>query len=77
MAKNKTYPSQEDEVYDYMNTNPFITQAIAYEKFGCSRLSAIIYNMRKAGIEIRTNMVYYIKWNGRYGRYAEYYLEFK
>ena len=77
MANEKKYPSQADEVYDYMVANPFITQAIAYEKFGCSRLSAIIYNMREAGLKIKTNIVYYTKWNGRPGRYAEYYLEFK
>ena len=74
--KNK-YPSQEAEVFEYMKTHPFITQAIATELFGCSRLAPLINNMRNVGIPIRTNMVYYTKWNGRPGRYAEYYLELR
>ena len=74
--KNK-YPSQEAEVFEYMKTHPFITQAHATESFGCTRLAAVIKNMRNVGIPIKTNMVYYTKPNGRPGRYAEYYLELK
>lgn len=56
----------------WMQQGRGITSAIAFEQFGTTRLSGIIYNLKKKGFDIHTEMV-----NGkdRYGnpvRYAVY-----
>lgn len=72
--KNKTMTSQSKEVLKYMQTHPYITSMIAINEFGATRLSAIIYDLRKAGYNIVTLMV---EGKNRYGRdikYARYVL---
>jgi hypothetical protein len=73
MAKKR--PSQEDKVYGYLLEHKTITQAIAYEVFKISRLSARIYNLKNLGIAIGSQKIYYIKEDGSPGQYSEYWLE--
>lgn len=71
-------PSQVDEVYDYMLKHEFINQIIATTELKCTRLAAIICIMKKKlEIPIGSEMKYYIRENGRLGRYKNYWLEYK
>lgn len=49
--------SQEKEVLDYLRKIGSITSWEAIVEFGATRLSAIIYNLRKKGYNIETNDV--------------------
>lgn len=45
--------TQKSEVLNYLQTHDFITQKIASDKFGASRLSDIIFRLRKEGYLIK------------------------
>lgn len=47
--------TQEKEVLDYLRKIGSITSWEAIVEFGATRLSAIIYNLRKKGYNIETN----------------------
>lgn len=47
--------TQEKEVLDYLRKIGSITSWKAIVEFGATRLSAIIYNLRKKGYNIETN----------------------
>lgn len=49
--------TQEKEVLDYLRKVGSITSWEAIVEFGATRLSAIIYNLRKKGYNIETNDV--------------------
>lgn len=50
--------SQNDKILKYLRTHrKGITQAKAYEKFGCLRLSGRIYELRRMGYDIKTDMI--------------------
>ena len=72
MAK-QVKKSQRTEVLRYMKTHKGgITNAIAYEKFGVSRMGSVISDLRKQGWLIDTVMVESTTRYGnpvRYGRY--------
>lgn len=51
-----TIQSQNAAILDYLQDGLTITQADAINLFGCYRLSARIYDLRKAGFEIGSNM---------------------
>ena len=64
--------SQKSEVLNYLQTHRCITSNIAIEKFGATRLSDIIFRLRKDGYLIKTTD---ITTKNRYGNsctYAEY-----
>lgn len=70
--------TQVEEIYEYMLNHDFINQAIATEKFRCSRLAAIIHLMKKKlGIQIESKLIFYRKESGRLGRYSNYWLKYK
>ena len=52
--KEKT---QTTEVLKYMQTHKGITSIQAIEKFGATRLSDIIFRLRKEGYEIETESI--------------------
>ena len=54
MKKTKT---QKSEVLKYMQTHTGITSIQAIEKFGATRLSDIIFRLRKEGYEIKTEQI--------------------
>ena len=69
MKKTKT---QKSEVLKYMQTHKGITSIQAIEKFGATRLSDIIFRLRKDGYDIETEQ---ITTKNRYGHavtYAKY-----
>lgn len=48
--------SQEKEVLKHLQINRTITSMEAINLYGATRLSAIIFNLRKKGYNIKTNM---------------------
>lgn len=46
-----------ERILEYMQKNGGITQAEAYERLGCARLGARIYDLKRRGVDIRTNRV--------------------
>jgi hypothetical protein len=72
MAKLKT--NKTKLVKEHLLEVGHITSWIAIEKYGATRLSAIIFNLRDAGMDIKTEN---IEWTDRYGNetsYAKYVL---
>jgi hypothetical protein len=64
--------SQYMKVSRYMQTHPFITPMDAIRRYNVTRLSAIIFDMKKDGINIKTNIVRKKNEDGRITPYAEY-----
>lgn len=67
--------TQTNRILQYMRNFGSITPLEALKEFGVLRLGAIIYNLRRAGFDIETDMVNDI---GRYGNkitYARYILK--
>ena len=62
--------SQEKQIRHYLESGGRVSGISALDKFGCYRLSAVIFNLRDKGIDVKTKMVK----NGQKS-YAEYYLE--
>ena len=65
---------QTKAIKDYLEAGNSITSMEAYDKFGCTRLSARILDLKKAGYNIQTIMM---EGQTRYGtttRYATYIL---
>lgn len=53
--------TQTDRVLEYMKENGGITAMAAFREFGITRLSARIYDLRKAGYEVNSRRVSYIQ----------------
>lgn len=70
----KAKPNATTEVLKYMKTHKGITQIQATEKFGATRLSAIIFNLKKQGNDIDKRWKETVTRYGKVTRYAEYYL---
>ena len=66
MKKTK---SQKSEVLRYMQTHAGITSIQAIEKFGATRLSDIIYRLKKDNYEIKKEQ---ITTKNRYGHSVTY-----
>tara|TARA_R100000773_G_C4221308_1_gene120442 strand:- start:4011 stop:4250 length:240 start_codon:yes stop_codon:yes gene_type:complete len=64
--------SQEKQIKHYLESGGKISGISALDKFGCYRLSAVIFNLREKGLDIKTKMV---ATNNGQKKYAEYYLE--
>lgn len=67
--------SQSKDILDYLQKEGSITSMQAITLFGATRLSAIIYNLRKGGYPIKTVMQ---SGTNRYGHrcpYAKYILQ--
>ena len=66
--------NKTEKVLEHLKACGHITSLEAIELFGATRLSAIIYNLRKQGYDIKTE---YIQFTDRYGnesKYGEYIL---
>jgi hypothetical protein len=65
--KDNSFETKTKKVADYLITNKNITSWDAINKFKATRLSAIIFNLKKRGFIIETKME--INGNSNYGRY--------
>ena len=61
-------PTQEEKILKHLKENGSITTMTAFRRYGITRLSGRIYDLREQGYEI--DMVWETSPNGaRYGRY--------
>lgn len=72
MAK-KVRKTKTSEVLKYMRSHKCISDRIARDKFGASRLGSIIFNLRKQ-YDIETEICYEKDRYGNTCSYAKYYL---
>jgi hypothetical protein len=63
---------QNEQILDYLRKNGSITQAEAVERFGCYRLGARIWDLKRRGIRIRRRMEEGLNRFGIKTRYARY-----
>lgn len=61
-------------VLEYLRENKTITPLEALNTFGCYRLGARIYDLRRDGHTITTTLVYQTDYYGNPMRYAKYML---
>lgn len=66
--------SQTEDVIRFMKEEGSITSKDAIEEFGATRLSSIIFSLRKQGYDIETHMEVGINRYGRTMEYARYVL---
>lgn len=59
-------------ILEYLKNNEGITSIQAFELYGATRLSAIIFNLRKQGYIIENNWKYGKDRYGNYCRFVEY-----
>ena len=57
MLKPGRYNSQKDNILAHLMEGYHITPYDALSQYGCFRLAAIIYNLRKEGIKITTKKI--------------------
>lgn len=63
------------EILDYLQTHDYLTSMTAWEKWGVTRLAAIIHNLRNAGYDIETVRVDTVTRFGEHTNYARYILK--
>ena len=74
MAKHES-DSQVMLVLNHLKTGAEINPLDALSKYGCYRLGAVIYILKREGYSIATRLEYFTKPSGRKGHYAVYRLE--
>lgn len=63
------------KVLEYLQTNGSITQLQAWELFRASRLSSIIFNLKKYGYKIISKLESFTDINGEKSHYVRYIYE--
>lgn len=66
------YNSQTEAILEHMETHDGITSTEAFDLYGATRLSGLIYTLKKRGYHIKTEMLVSINKYGRSYRYAKY-----
>lgn len=64
-----TIESQQTKILQYLKEGYLITPLIALKKFGCLRLGARIFNLKRKGNDIITDMIEDKKKNKRFASY--------
>ena len=64
--------TQKEDILQELKTYNCITSWVAFQEYGITRLSAIIYNLRHEGYTIVSIPKKFKSRRGRYGRYVEY-----
>lgn len=64
--------TQKDDILQELKTYNCITTWTAFQEYGITRLSAIIYNLRHEGYPIVSIPKKFKSRHGRYSRYVEY-----
>lgn len=66
--------TKTQKVLNHLRENGSITSWEAIQQYGATRLSAIIFNLRKKGIEIKSEMVQFTDRYGDNSTFAKYVL---
>jgi hypothetical protein len=61
--------TQKQEILNDLKNGISITPIDALREYGCFRLSAVIFNLKQEGHDIRTTMVEQTSGNGKYASY--------
>ena len=69
--------TKTEKVMIHLREHNTITSLEAIELYGATRLSAIIYNLRKQGMNIRTDKIEFVDRFGSKAFYGKYVLEDK
>lgn len=72
MSEKKELMSQRKAVLDWLSTGAGITSMDAFRAFGATRLSAIIFDLRKRGHDIRSERVEGVDRYGKKTRFVRY-----
>ena len=67
--------SQAGLILNHLESGKEINPLEALSKYGCYRLGAIIFNLKREGYKIHTRIERFKKPNGRKGHYAVYKME--
>lgn len=67
--------AQRVQIYEYFLAGGALTSLDALHKFGCMRLGARVWELKKMGIPILDRWVGRVNANGKWKRYKEYYME--
>lgn len=67
--------NQDEIIREYLEENREITSWEAFEIFGITRLSAVIFRLRKSGLNISSNNTTKKNRYGRYVTFSTYRLE--
>jgi hypothetical protein len=67
--------SQISQILRHLESGKEINPMDALTKYGCFRLGAVIYALKKEGYKISSRLHYYKKPSGRDGHYAIYKME--
>lgn len=70
-----TVVSEAKQIRAWLEDGNTLTPLQALRDFDCYRLSAVIFNLRKAGVPVVTRKKQVTKANGRKAVIAEYYIE--
>lgn len=70
-----TMETQTIRILRHLKDKGSITPLEALKKYGCYRLGARIWDLRKGGYSIRTEIVNYMDKDGAQRRYAKYSME--
>ena len=66
--------TQRKAILDHLMTQKSITSMEAFELYGATRLSAIVFDLRKMGYDIVTHNMHTINRYGQNTNYAKYVL---
>lgn len=66
--------SDEMAVLQYIREHGSITTKQAFEDLGCTRLSGRVYDLRKKGYNVQTDVIEVPKRDGKTARVARYFL---
>lgn len=72
--KKKERKTKTSEILKYMRSHKCISDRVARDKFGATRLGSIIYNLRRKGYDIETVICYEKDRYGNTCSFAKYYL---
>lgn len=72
MSEKKT--NKTEKVLEHLRTYGNITSLEAIDKYKATRLSAIIFNLRKRGLKIQTIDIPFVDSNGNKSIYGKYVL---
>lgn len=67
--------THKKQVFNHMMTHGFISDMVARDNYGCTRVGARIYDLRKEGVNIESVRVPFINQNGHRGQYCQYWIK--
>lgn len=67
--------TQKEHVLKYLQEHKSLTSMEAFKQIGCTRLAAVVFDLKEMGYPIKTNIVTVTNKDGEKKNIAEYTLE--